>query len=242
MALYGHCGDGQASLATRFAAVAAPQYSGGVFVWDGRSTAAMWKDIRRVVLSKGLCSDAERAELDDMDMCFLFLKWLACERGLCLFVVTHARFVNLADLDCGDDLVSARCGALPWLLSHLRNTSNLHILFTTTASRVVTVRVSRALATISLGASGDQHAEAVMKMLASVYSLTVDSVSGLPKKPAGCPICGRLQFPPQAHYEGGRAGSAAPIMAAQAVASQEAAQGTAVSGRQGAHDVPDALA
>ena len=209
---------------------------------DGRSTAAMWKDIRRVVLSKGLCSDAERAELDDMDMCFLFLKWLAGERGLCLFVVTHARFVNLADLDSSDDLVSARCGALPWLLSHLRNTSNLHILFTTTASRVVTVRVSRALATISLGASGDQHAEAVMKMLASVYSLTVDSVSGLPKKPAGCPICGRLQFPPQAHYEGGRASSAAPIMAAQAVASQEAAQGTAVSGRQGAHDVPDALA
>ena len=126
-----------------------------------------------------------------MAVCDLFLKWLADVRPLCLFVVTNARFVEDAGIDSSDDSVASRCEALSWLLSRLRNTSNLHVLFTTTVSRAVTARVAPVVATISLGSSGVYHAGAVMKLLASAYSLPMGPFSSLPfpAKSAGCPSC-----------------------------------------------------
>ena len=145
------------------------------------------------MLAKALCSGNEGAALDDMAVCDLFLKWLADVRPLCLFVVTiaNASFVEDAGIDSGDDSAASRCGALPWLLSRLRNTSNLHVLFTTTVSRAVTASVAPVVATISLGSSGDYHAVAVMKLLASVYSLPMGPFCSLPcpGKSAGCPSC-----------------------------------------------------
>ena len=132
------------------------------------------------MLAKALCSGNEGAALDDMAVCDLFLKWLADVRPLCLFVVTNARFVEDAGIDSSDVSVASQCEPLSWLLSRLRNTSNLHVLFTTTASRAVTVRVAPMVATISLQSYGDHHAEAVMKLLASAYSLPLDALSSLP--------------------------------------------------------------
>ena len=180
VALHSDRGDGQASVAADFATTAAQHYAGGLFVLDGQSITAMWKGIRRVVLSKALCSDTEAAELDDITACDLFLKWLADVRPLCLFVVTNARFVEDAGIDSSDDSVASRCEALSWLLSRLRNTSNLHVLFTTTASRAVTVRVAPVVATVSLEFFGADHAKAVVNLLASAYSLPLDAWSSLP--------------------------------------------------------------
>ena len=201
VALHGQRVDGMATLAAEFAAAAAPQYVGGVFVLDGQSTTAMWKGIRGVVLAKALCSGNEGAALDDMAVCNLFLRWLADVRPLCLFVVTNACVVEDAGIDSSDDSAASRCGALLWLLSRLRNTSNLHVLFTTTATRATTASVAPVVATISLGSSGDYHAVAVMKLLASAYSLPMGpfSSSPYPAKSAGCPSCPNCGLELDAH-------------------------------------------
>ena len=229
VALHGQRDDGQASAATKFAAVAAPHYVGGVFVLEGQSTTAMWKGIRGVVLAKALCSTTEGAALDDITVCDVFLKWLADVRSPCLFVVTNARVVEnsgcdpsdvveVADDDSDDDVVASRCGAMPWLLSRLRNTSNLHVLFTTTVPRAATASVAPVVATISLGSFGAHHAGAVMKLLASAYSLP-----SCPTEPVDS------------------AGSTTANMEAQAThRRRDTAQRTAASGREAFHGGSDA--
>ena len=143
------------------------------------------------------------AALDDMAVCDLFLKWLADVRPLCLFVVTNinARVLEGAGIDSSDDFAASRCGALSWLLSRLRNTNNLHVLFTTTASRATTASVAPVVATLSFGSSGAHHAGAAMKLLASAYSLPMGPFSSLPypAKSAGCPSCPNCGLELDAH-------------------------------------------
>ena len=202
VALHGQRGDGM-EVAAEFAGLVARHYAGGVFVLEGQSTTAMWRGIRRVVLSKALCSDAEGAELSDMAVCDLFLKWLADVRPLCLFVVTN---VGVASSGRTGDSVASRCGAFPWLLSRLRNTSNLHVLFTTTASRAAIRRVAPVVATISLESYGDHQAEDVMKLVASACHLPMTSFSGLPCSPNTANSSNRGSLQPRPRRQDDRGG------------------------------------
>ena len=209
VALHGQDPSHNAEAANRYVSATVNHYPGGVFMLRGESSSTL-RDSINDVASRLTLPAATLVGGRDIDACHMFFRWVAQMQARCLLVVDGVSFTihttTMATL--GRD-----SQPLPWLLSRLRNTSNLHLLFTTTAPFFDACQIAPMVAGVAVdSARGTNNApvEQLMQLFGVPSAVrtvpTTTNVGRVPSDTAGAqaslPCAGDMHFNRPRHTVG----------------------------------------